>query len=119
MKKLLLLLLVLPLFSIARQGMHFEHQLSWKEIQAKAKAENKYIFVDAFTTWCGPCREMAANVFPMEKVGQFFNDKFVNVKVQLDTTANDNDEVKKWYADAHDIMNDYKVQVFPTYLFLN
>lgn len=119
MKKIPLLLLFLPLFAIAQKGMHFEHGLSWKEIQAKAKAENKYIFVDAFTTWCGPCRFMSANIFPMESVGNFFNDKFINVKVQLDTTKNDNDEVKSWYKDGHDIMIAYGVQAFPTYLFFD
>lgn len=51
MKKSFLLLLLLPVFYIAQQGIHFEHNISWKEIQAKAKAENKYIFIDAFTTW--------------------------------------------------------------------
>jgi thioredoxin-related protein len=62
---------------------------------------------------------MAANIFPQEKVGKFFNEKYVNVKVQLDTTKADNEEVKKWYADAHSIMSDYKVNVFPTYLFFD
>ncbi|HKG68766.1 MAG TPA: thioredoxin fold domain-containing protein, partial [Segetibacter sp.] len=119
MKKTLFLLMALPLYSLSQQGMKFEHGLSWKDIQAKAKTENKYIFMDAFTTWCGPCRYMAENIFPMEKVGNFFNDKFINVKVQLDTTQNDNDEVKSWYADGHDIMKKYKVQAFPTYLFFS
>lgn len=119
MKTLLMLLLALPFFSLAQQGMQFEHKLNWKEIQAKAKAENKYIFMDAFTTWCGPCRYMSANIFPLEKVGNYFNEKFINVKVQLDTTAKDNEEVKSWYADGHAIMNDYNVRVFPTYLFFD
>lgn len=119
MKKIFFLLIALPFYTLAQEGMKFEHGITWKDIQAKAKAENKYIFMDAFTTWCGPCKYMAANIFPMEKVGQFFNDKFVNVKVQLDTTKNDNDEVKSWYADGHDIMTKYKVQAFPTYLFFN
>ena len=119
MRKLFSLLLVLPLFSLAQQGMQFEHNLSWNEIKAKAKAENKYIFMDAYTTWCGPCKYMAANIFPMENVGAFFNKNFINVGTQLDTTKNDNEEVKKWYADAHAIMKDYKVNVFPTYLFFD
>lgn len=111
--------MVLPFYALAQQGMKFEHGRSWADIQAKAKAENKYIFMDAFTTWCGPCKYMAANIFPMENVGSFFNDKFINVKVQLDTTKNDNDEVKSWYADGHDIMAKYEVRAFPTYLFFS
>ena len=119
MKKILFFLVVLPAFAIAQGGMQFEHGLSWKDIQAKAKAEKKYIFMDAFTTWCGPCRYMSANIFPKEEVGQFFNPRFLNVKMQLDTSKNDNDEVKKLYNDAHEIMTKYKVNVFPTYLFFD
>ena len=118
MKKLFLLLL-LPVFSLAQQGIHFEHNLSWKEIQAKAKAENKFIFMDAFTTWCGPCRYMSSTIFPLENVGDFFNKNFINVKAQLDSTKNDSEEVKNWYADAHDVMKNYKVNAFPTYLFFD
>ena len=104
-------------FAQTESGMHFEHGLSWKEIRAKAKAEHKYIFMDAFTTWCGPCKMMAKNIFPQPEVGAFYNEKFINVKVQLDTTKTDNEEVKKWYQDAHDIMEQYEVRAFPTYLF--
>jgi thiol-disulfide isomerase/thioredoxin len=96
--------------------MHFEHDLSWSDILAKAKAGNKYIFVDCFTTWCGPCKFMSANVFPREEAGTYFNDKFINVKVQLDTTAKDDAHVKAWYADAHALMTDYHIRAFPTYL---
>ncbi|GEO10053.1 thioredoxin family protein [Segetibacter aerophilus] len=119
MKKLLLLLFVIPSILFAQKGVQFEHGLTWKQIQAKAKAEKKYIFMDAFTTWCGPCRYMTANIFPQEKVGTFFNQNFINVKAQLDTTKADNDEVKSWYTDAHNIMTSYKVNVFPTYLFFD
>jgi thioredoxin-related protein len=100
------------------KGIRFEHGTTWQAVLAKAKRENKYIFMDAFTTWCGPCKAMAKNIFPQEEVGQFFNANFINLKVQLDTTANDNIEVKLWYKDAHDIMVNYQVKVFPTYLFI-
>lgn len=119
MKTLLLLLLVIPSIVFAQKGVQFEYGLTWKQIQAKAKAENKYIFMDAYTTWCGPCRYMTANIFPQEKVGAFFNPTFINVKAQLDTTKADSDEVKSWYADAHNIMTTYKVNAFPTYLFFD
>jgi thiol-disulfide isomerase/thioredoxin len=122
------LLVLLPFAALAQEaatpappadpskGMHFEHDLGWTAILAKAKAENKYIFMDCFTTWCGPCRYMSTTVFPQEEAGNYMNDKFINVKVQLDTTAGDNDHVKGWYADAHAIMTDYGIRAFPTYL---
>jgi thioredoxin-related protein len=98
------------------KGVHFEHKLSWVQVQAKAKAENKYIFMDCFTTWCGPCRYMRTVIFPEAEMGNYFNDKFVNIEVQLDTTAKDDEQVKNWYADAHAIMTKYSINAFPTYL---
>jgi len=116
-KSILLLFIIIPLLIQAQdKGIQFQHNKSWKEVQAKAKAENKYIFMDCFTTWCGPCRYMSSTIFPMENVGQFMNDKFVSVAVQLDTTKNDNEFVKSWYQDGHDIAAKYKVRAYPTYL---
>ncbi len=118
MKKLILILfLVIPFLVQAQDtGIQFQHEASWKEVQAKAKAENKYIFMDCFTTWCGPCKYMSASIFPLQDVGEFMNDKFVSVKVQLDTTAKDNEAVKSWYQDGHDLAEKYNVRAYPTYL---
>jgi thioredoxin-related protein len=100
-------------------GIKFEAGLNFAQIKVKAKKEGKYIFVDTYTTWCGPCKTMAMDIFPQKKVGDVFNANFINLAVQLDTTRNDNLEVKKWYNDASLIKKEYKINVFPTYLFLN
>lgn len=97
-------------------GIHFQHDLSWSAIQAKAKTENKYIFIDCFTTWCGPCRYMSTTIFPLKETGDYFNDKFISIKIQLDTTAKDAANIKAWYKDAHDIAEKYNVRAYPTYL---
>ena len=55
-----------------QEGVNFEKE-TWSNTLAKAKAENKIVFVDAYTTWCGPCKKMDAKTFPDEKVGDFFN----------------------------------------------
>jgi thioredoxin-related protein len=111
------LLLVLTSAVTAQEtGVHFEHGLTWAQVQAKAKTENKYIFMDCFTTWCGPCKHMRTVVFPQPEMGKYFNDKFVNIEVQLDTTPKDDEYVKSWYADAHAIMTKYAIKAFPTYL---
>lgn len=65
------------------QGIDFFHG-NWDEAIAKAKAEDKIIFVDAFTTWCGPCKSMSANVFPNMQVGEFFNQHFINLKIDME-----------------------------------
>jgi thiol-disulfide isomerase/thioredoxin len=101
------------------KGIHFEKSSSWKEVLAKAKAENKYIFIDCFTTWCGPCKYMSSNIFPLEEVGTFFNKNFINTKFQIDTTAKDPEAIKSQYADAAFISKKYKINAYPTYLFFN
>lgn len=117
MKKLFLLTFLAPMMAFAQEkGIHFEHGSTWAEVKAKAKAENKYIFMDCFTTWCGPCKMMSAQIFPQEKVGNFMNDKYVSVKVQMDQTAKDNEEVKQWYTDAQQIEKDYSIRAYPTFL---
>ncbi len=120
MKKLVLFLFLIPLLGTAQdKGIKFEHNTDWAKVKAKAKAENKYIFVDAFTTWCGPCKYMAQEIFPQEKVGTFFNEKFVNLKIQMDQTKNDSEEVKSWYEEAKRFTKDYQIRAYPTFLIFN
>ncbi|HEY4197437.1 MAG TPA: DUF255 domain-containing protein [Mucilaginibacter sp.] len=113
----------LPVLGIAQNnigaGIKFESGLSWKQIQEKAKAENKYIFVDCNATWCGPCKWMDANIFPDKEVGNYMNAHFINVSVQMDRTSKDNHRVKEWYADASKLNDNYKVGAYPTYLFFS
>lgn len=99
------------------KGIKWTRNLSWEEIRAKAKSENKYIFLDCFTTWCAPCKRMDELVFSKLRVGEFINDKLISVKVQMDQTGKDNDFIKSWYKDAAEIMKQFKVTAFPTYLF--
>src|SRR5690606_9857608 len=98
------------------KGIQFEHNTNWEKLKEKAKAENKHIFVDCFTTWCGPCKWMADNVFVQEEVGEFFNDNFVNLKLQFDETKEDSEDVKSWYDEAKRFTKDYEVRAYPTFL---
>jgi thiol-disulfide isomerase/thioredoxin len=121
--KTISLFLICIIIQVAMQaqdkGMQFVHNSNWTTIVAKAKAENKYIFVDCFTTWCGPCKYMSINIFPLEEVGNFYNAKFINVKFQIDTTAGDDTEVKSRYSDAAFISSKYNIKAYPTYLIFN
>lgn len=102
-----------------QNGIHFERRLNWQQILAKAKEENKYIFLDFYTTWCGPCKMMEKNIYPLKEVGDFFNRHFISVTVQLDRTNNDNDIIKAWYTDAKKIEKLYSIDAYPTFLFLS
>ncbi|MEO5906889.1 MAG: DUF255 domain-containing protein [Saprospiraceae bacterium] len=77
------LLTFLASASAFTQGIEFFHG-SWEEALMKARTEDKIIFVDAFTTWCGPCKNMAANTFTNAEVGEFFNQNFINMKIDME-----------------------------------
>ncbi len=85
MKKLFTLMsgLLFCTLLFAQGGVDFQH-LTYSEALEKAKAENKLVFIDCYTTWCGPCKHMAEVVFPQEKAGEFFNPRFVCVKFDME-----------------------------------
>lgn len=74
---------------------------------SKAAAEDKIIFVDAYTTWCGPCKMMDKSVFTDEKVADFFNESFVNLKLDMEK------------GEGNAFRSKYGVMGFPSFLFLN
>lgn len=72
--------------AMTAQGIAFEPEgTTLEQASAKAKAENKLIFLDAFTTWCGPCKMMARTVFTQQQVGDAMNPKFVSVKIDMES----------------------------------
>ena len=34
-------------------------ELTLEKALEQAKVENKYVFIDCYTSWCGPCKMMA------------------------------------------------------------
>jgi len=99
-------------------AIKFENSLTWAQVKQKAKAENKFIFIDAYTTWCGPCKQMSREVFPVKQVGDFFNKHFISVAIQFDVNEKDDEHTKKWRNEAEQIKSLYRIAAYPTYLFL-
>lgn len=112
MKKLFLLSLLFlgVIFGVEAQtpGISFEQTKEWKKIVKKAKKEKKLIFVDCYTSWCGPCKMLAKDVFTQQAVGDYFNQHFVNVKFDMEKDA---DGVK--------LKNQFAVKAFPTLVFVD
>lgn len=88
------------------QGIRF-FEGTWQEALNKAKAENKPLFVDVYTTWCGPCRKMVNEIFPLPEVGDKYNASFINYKTDAEK------------GEGIEIAKKYKVNSFPTYIFVN
>ncbi len=106
MKKLFiqLLLAVLP-FTLAAQekGMQFEKG-TFAEALAKAKKENKNVFVDCYTQWCGPCRFMTSNVFNTDSVGDYMNQRYISIKIDME------------HGEGPELNKTFNVKAYPTYL---
>ena len=87
LKKILLLGTILFFSFILHaqeKGVQFMDNTPWENVIQKAKEQNKWIFVDCYTSWCGPCKMLATDVFTRDDVGLFLNDKFVNVKYDVE-----------------------------------
>lgn len=90
----------------AAEGIAFEKG-TWQEALNKAKAENKLIFMDCYTSWCGPCKMLARDVFTDPDVAKFFNEHFVNVKFDMEK------------GEGVTLKDKYGVNAFPTLNFID
>ncbi|MCM1076397.1 MAG: thioredoxin family protein [Bacteroides sp.] len=84
MKKLILSCLTAVVAALPMMGQTEFRHITFDEAKAAAKAEGKQIFIDFFTTWCGPCKRLAANVFPTKSVGDYLNGNFVCLKIDAE-----------------------------------
>ena len=91
--------------SASSQGISF-FKGTFDEALAKAKQENKLVFVDFYATWCGPCKQMAEKVFTDEEVGKYMNDKFVCMQIDV--------EKEGWQKET---AGNFNVTVLPTLIF--
>lgn len=90
----------------AQEAIQFQ-ELPFKDIVAKAKKEKKLVFIDAYASWCGPCKMMEKNVFTQKSVGDYFNANFINARFDMEK------------GEGREIAAKFGVRSYPTYLFLN
>ncbi|HZK65342.1 MAG TPA: thioredoxin family protein [Puia sp.] len=118
MKKYLLYLMVLPLtfavwafsrspanenpgLSTPPAGIQFLEN-SWAKALEQAKKENKLIFLDAYASWCGPCKMLKKNTFTKKAAGDFFNAHFINVAIDMEK------------GDGPSLSQKFEVDAYPT-----
>ncbi|MEY4541807.1 MAG: hypothetical protein RLZZ306_3564 [Bacteroidota bacterium] len=97
---------VLAINQTFSQGIVFR-QDDWQNVVTQAKAQKKLIFVDIYTTWCGPCKEMDKKTFTNPSVGDKFNARFINYKVDAEKGFGIN------------LAKRYNVTSYPTCLFVD
>ena len=101
MKRFILLFITLFVGAMAFAQTNFQNLTL-----EKAKAEGKLVFVDCYTSWCGPCKMMAEKVLPLKEVGEYMNAKFVCVKVDMEKS------------EGPKLAQRYSVSAYPTFLVL-
>lgn len=88
------------------RSVEFEHS-KWSKVLKKAKKEKKLIFVDCYTSWCGPCKMMAKDVFTQDQVADYFNANFVNYKIDMEK------------GEGPALKPGWKINAYPTFLVIN
>lgn len=87
------------------RSINFEHG-DFDKVLEKARAMNRNVFMDCYTSWCGPCKQMAREVFTVDSVADYFNTTFVCVKYDMEKEGK--------------VLRDrYKLAAYPTFFVLD
>ncbi len=89
------------------RGIKFSGDSLLSTALERSAKEGKLIFMDCYTSWCGPCKYLAKNIFPQQEVGDFYNSHFINLSFDMEK------------GEGIKIAAKYGIHVFPTLLFLN
>lgn len=73
----------------------------------KARQEGKMVFLDCYTSWCGPCKMMATKILPMPEVGEFMNPKFVSIKIDMEK------------GEGPELAGRLEINAYPTFVMFN
>jgi len=107
MKKNILFLSLISISAVA-QNRHINFETgNLASVFEKAKKENKMIMVDAYTTWCGPCKWMSKNIFTNDTAADYYNANFVNLKIDAEK------------GEGIGFADKYSVRCYPNFLILD
>jgi thioredoxin-related protein len=59
-------------------------QMSFSKALKKAKEERKLVFVDFYTTWCGPCKMLDKYTWPDKRVQKWLQENTVAMKIDAE-----------------------------------
>ncbi len=108
-----LLIIMLPVAANAqKQTSNDSKQIifiedAWNEALKQAAAQNKYIFVDAYASWCGPCKMLKLTTFKNSKAAEFYNRNFINVAIDMEK------------GQGPELAAQWRMQAYPTLIIFN
>ncbi|WP_026452634.1 thioredoxin family protein [Aequorivita capsosiphonis] len=125
MKNIILLLLLISAGAINAQGINW---MTMNEALEAQKKEPKKIFMDVYTTWCGPCKMLDKNTFGDKEVIEYVNKNYYAVKFNAEGTENvdyqgfvytnpNYDAKRKGRNSQHLFAHAMKVTAYPTVVF--
>lgn len=88
-------------------AINFLDNPAWNTVLAKAKKENKIIFLDAYATWCGPCKNMDSQIYTNQAVADYYNANFINVKYDMEK------------GEGPKLASLFKVTAYPSLIFIH
>ena len=93
----------------AQDGVKWEKGTLQEALEKAKNNENgiNRVFLDCYTSWCGPCKFMSENVFTTKEAGDYFNSRFVNIKIDMEK------------GEGIDIAKKYNIKAYPTFLILD
>jgi thioredoxin-related protein len=108
-KKILTLLfvLIIGLASGKDSKIDFRNVSNFDEAIELSKKENKFLFLDCYTQWCGPCKIMDNVVFTHPNVASFYNENFICIKADM--------ESEEWKG----LAKKYPIYGYPSFLFID
>jgi len=80
---------------------------TYKEVLALARTSHKGVFVDAFATWCSPCKELRKTTFRDAKAAAYFNKHFINYSVDVEK------------GEGTELAKNWQIEGLPTLLILD
>lgn len=101
-----LIALVVGVPAAHAQGMQL-FEGTWSQVLAEAQRTGKPIYLDAYASWCGPCKMLKRDIFPREDVGAYFNANYISYSLDMEK------------GEGIELAKKFNVQAYPTHLYFD
>jgi thiol-disulfide isomerase/thioredoxin len=92
--------------AVLAQGMKMVEG-SWSDVLAEARRTGRPIYVDAYASWCGPCKMIKRDIFPREDIGAYFNESYVTYSIDMEK------------GEGIELAKQWGVTAYPTHLYFD